>query len=192
MSSIVALTGGIGSGKSVVSRILRIKGYEVIDTDAHAKAIMDSDDDIKQRLTAEIDNSVVHNGVIDRRRLAEIVFADSEKLALLNSIVHGKVRDSLLNIANQRDGVLFVETAIFYQSGLNRMADAEWRVESPLELRISRVMARNSLRRDEVIARIASQKFIPNSDEPQPSLTIIYNDEQHLLLPQINEAIAVL
>lgn len=192
MSSIVALTGGIGSGKSVVSRILRIKGYEVIDTDAHAKAIMDSDDDIKQRLTAEIDNSVVHNGVIDRRRLAEIVFADSEKLALLNSIVHGKVRDSLQNIANQREGVLFVETAIFYQSGLNRMADAEWRVESPLELRISRVMARNSLRRDEVIARIASQKFIPNSDEPQPSLTIIYNDEQHLLLPQINEAIAVL
>lgn len=192
MSSIVALTGGIGSGKSVVSRILRIKGFEVIDTDSHAKSIMDSDDEIKQRLSAEIDGSVVCNGVIDRRRLAEIVFADADKLALLNAIVHGKVRDSLQNIASQREGVLFVETAIFYQSGLNRMADAEWRVESPQELRVSRVMARNSLSREAVLARIASQEFSPSSNEPQPQLTVIYNDEQHLLLPQINEAIAAL
>lgn len=186
----IAITGGIGCGKSVVSRILRLRGYKVVDTDSHARAIMDTDEEIKRRLAEEIAAETVVDGVIDRRRLARIVFADRRKLERLNAIVHGKVRESLTRMASEASGPLFVETAILFQSGLNRMVDAEWRVVCPPELRISRVMARNGISRDEVLARMGSQDFTPAPSEPQPSLTLIHNDEVHSLLVQISDALA--
>lgn len=186
----IAITGGIGCGKSVVSRILRLRGYKVVDTDFHARAIMDTDEEIKRRLAEEIAAETVVDGVIDRRRLARIVFADRRKLERLNAIVHGKVRESLTRMASEAAGPLFVETAILFQSGLNRMVDAEWRVVCPPELRISRVMARNGISRDEVLARIGSQDHTPAPSEPQPPLTLIHNDEVHSLLVQISDALA--
>lgn len=186
----IAITGGIGCGKSVVSRILRLRGYTVVDTDSRARAIMDTDEEIKRRLAEEIAAETVVDGVIDRRRLARIVFADRGKLERLNAIVHGKVRESLMRMAADSRGPLFIETAILFQSGLNRMVDAEWRVVCPPELRISRVMARNGISRDEVLARIGSQDFTPAPSDPQPPLTLIHNDEVHSLLFQISDALA--
>lgn len=186
----IAITGGIGCGKSVVSRILRLRGYKVVDTDSHARAIMDTDEEIKRRLAEEIAAETVVDGVIDRRRLARIVFADRRKLERLNAIVHSKVRESLMRMAADSRGPLFIETAILFQSGLNRMVDAEWRVVCPPELRISRVMARNGISRDEVLARMGSQDFTPAPSEPQPPLTLIHNDETRSMLVQISDALA--
>lgn len=186
----IAITGGIGCGKSVVSRILRLRGYTVVDTDSHARAIMDTDEEIKRRLAEEIAAETVVDGQIDRRRLARIVFADRGKLERLNAIVHGKVRESLTRMAAESRGPLFIETAILFQSGLNRMVDAEWRVVCPPELRISHVMARNGISRDEVLARIGSQDFTPAPSEPQPPLTLIHNDETRSMLVQISDALA--
>ncbi|MDE6436166.1 MAG: dephospho-CoA kinase, partial [Muribaculaceae bacterium] len=92
---LIAITGGIGSGKSVVSRVLRAMGYPVYDCDSQAKAIMDADAEIHRRLCSEIDAAVVTDGVIDRKRLAEIVFNDKAKLAVLNAIVHSAVKAHL-------------------------------------------------------------------------------------------------
>ena len=117
---LIAVTGGIGAGKSVVCRVLRAMGYPVFDCDSEAKALMDADCDIKRRIAIEIDESAVCGGSIDRRRLAEIVFADAEKLEILNSIVHGAVRQRIAEWAQTLAGrLLFVETAILFQSGLN-------------------------------------------------------------------------
>jgi len=186
MKHLVAITGGIGSGKSVVSRILRTLGYPVYDCDSRAKALMDADETIKQRIADEIDRLSVSGGAIDRRRLAAIVFGDKDKLARLDSIVHSAVKaDIAAWIRNCPGDLVFVETAILYESGLNLMADAEWRVESPYELRVERTMRRSSLSRDEVEARMAAQHIeAPKGVEPLP-LTIIRNDEVHALLPQI-------
>ena len=130
MKTLTAITGGIGSGKSVVSRVLRILGYPVYDCDSAAKSLMDADEEIKRRLIDEIDSLAVVDGVIDRRRIAEVVFADAEKLAALNAIVHAAVREDIASwVFSQDSDRLFVETAILYESGLNRMVDAEWRVE---------------------------------------------------------------
>ncbi len=189
-SGIIAVTGGIGCGKSVVCRILRMRGYTVVDTDSHARALMDSDDEIKCRLAAEISGDVVRGGVIDRVRLAEIVFSDEDMLNRLNAIVHGKVRASIARMAERTEGIFFVETAIFFQSGLNRMAAAEWRVESPLDIRVRRVMQRNGLSERQILDRIESQRYILAPDEPVPPLTVIVNDERSPLLPQIDEALA--
>lgn len=151
MKTLTAITGGIGSGKSVVSRVLRILGYPVYDCDSAAKSLMDADEEIKRRLIDEIDSLAVVDGVIDRRRIAEVVFADAEKLAALNAIVHAAVREDIASwVFSQDSDRLFVETAILYESGLNRMVDAEWRVESPLELRIERTMRRSALSRSQV------------------------------------------
>ena len=89
---IIGVTGGIGSGKSVVCRFLRILGYSVYDSDERAKVLMDSSTSIKSALVAEFGADVCIDGVLDRRRLAEIVFADAMALNRLNAIVHPAVK----------------------------------------------------------------------------------------------------
>ena len=188
---LIAIVGGIGSGKSVVSRIVGIMGYEVYDCDSRAKRLMDSSHDIKERIRCEIHAECISGGEIDRKRLAEIVFSDEEALQRLNAIVHTAVREDLKNWVGERskDAVLFVETAILYQSGLDRLVDAVWEVDAPLDLRIERVMARNSVSREEVLARIASQdSFVPAS--VHPSVTHIINDNDQPILPQIERLVA--
>lgn len=193
MKLLVAITGGIGSGKSVVCRILRTLGYPVYDCDSRAKALMDADDTIKRRLTEEIDGLCVVDGAIDRRRLAAVVFEDAEKLALLNSMVHSAVRDDIAAwVGAQERNITFVETAILYESGLNTMVDAEWRVESPLELRIARTMKRSTMSRSEVEKRIAAQNIDAQAGVSPVRRFDIYNDETQALLPQIEALITTL
>ena len=140
----IALTGGIGAGKSVVARLLRTMGYAVFDCDIEARMLMDGDDDIKARIGAEIAADAIDDqGAIDRARLSEIVFSDAEKLASLNAVVHGAVKERLARWCERQDKrPVFVETAILYQSGLNRMVDAEWSVEAPVEIRVAREIGR--------------------------------------------------
>lgn len=184
---LIALTGGIGAGKSVVARLLRTMGYAVFDCDIEARMLMDGDDDIKARIGAEIAAEAIDGqGAIDRARLSEIVFADAEKLARLNAIVHGAVKERLARwCERQNKRPVFVETAILYQSGLNRMVDAEWRVEAPAEIRVARVMARNGISREQVMARIEAQRYTPADGEPMPETRIIENDGTTPLLPQV-------
>lgn len=183
---LIALTGGIGAGKSVLSRVLRCLGYEVFDCDSEAKALMDRDDVIKARLAAEIAPEVISGGKINRKILAEIVFADADRLSALNAIVHSAVKEHLQRWRNGRDAsVAFVETAILFESGLNRLVDAEWYVTAPPDIRIRRVMARNGLTATEVRRRIDSQAFIPSPDEPRPPRTVFVNNDRTPLLPQI-------
>lgn len=188
---LIAITGGIGAGKSVVSRILRCMGYNVIDSDSLARELMDNDNSIKEALNSRIAPDVVVNGIINRQRLASIVFSDTDKLATLNAIVHASVRDTLAKIVqNSSDTVLFVETAILYQSHLNRQVDAEWRVDAPEEIRITRVMQRNAISAEQVKARIEAQRFTPDNSEPIPPITTIINDNSTPILPQILKALS--
>ncbi|MDE6859330.1 MAG: dephospho-CoA kinase [Duncaniella sp.] len=183
---LTAIVGGIGSGKSVVSRIVEIMGYEVYDCDSRAKLLMDASTDIMSRLKSEIHDECVVDGKINRKRLAEIVFGDEEALNRLNAIVHAAVREDLKRWVESRDKdkVLFVETAILYQSGLDRMVDAVWEIDAPVDLRVERVMARNSMSREKVLARIAAQdSYVPVS--MHPSVKHIINDNDMPLLPQV-------
>ena len=182
----IGLTGGIGSGKSVVARILAIKGYRVVDTDRLAKEIMDTSDTVKTRIATEIDAACISGGIIDRRHLAEIVFADATMLSVLNDIVHGMVRERLVDMAAAAKEPFFVETAIFGSSGLWRLCGGELRVEAPEELRIERVVRRNGLDPSAVRARIESQRHESELPAGAPPVQIILNDGTTPLLPQIN------
>ena len=156
---LVAITGGIGAGNSIVSRVLRAKGYQVYDCDSRARAIMDSDPEIKTRLHAEIHPKALRpDGTIDRRLIASVVFTDPDRLAALNAIVHGAVRADIARWRRQTEAPLaFIETAILYQSGLDRMVDEAWLVEAPEEIRVDRVCSRDNTTPEAVGHRIASQ-----------------------------------
>ena len=156
---IVAITGGIGSGKSVVSRLLRVEGYSVYDCDSQAKRIMDNDDEIHRQLQTEFGEEVVVDGVIQRQKLAGLVFGNSDNLRKLNSIVHPAVIADIKkwSAAGQED-LVFIETAILSESGIEALVDAVWVVDAPKNIRVARVMARNNMSESDVRKRIDSQK----------------------------------
>lgn len=189
---LIAICGGIGSGKSVVCRIVAAMGHEVYDCDSRAKEIMDCSAEIKNAIACRVHReAIAPDGSIDRRRLGEIVFSDAEALARLNSIVHAAVREDLALWAARRPGkLLFVETAILYQSGLDAMVDEVWDVEAPPELRLERVMARNGLDAEAVKARIEAQDSYRPA-QPHPQTTVIVNDGCVPLLPQLEKLLAV-
>lgn len=189
---IIAITGGIGSGKSVVSKVLESMGYTVYDCDRNAKALMDEDSEIKSRLKAEIHNGAVDdNGNIDRPFLSSIVFNAPDKLKILNSIVHAAVKKDIRRWIEKhnKEKILFVETAILFESGLDAEVNEVWKVTAPMDLRIIRVCERNGVSSEHVKARIASQMSEEMRQHPKTSL--IVNDGKVSLLKQINSNLTI-
>ena len=183
---ITAITGGIGSGKSVVSEMLRTMGYPVYDCDSRAKVFMDGDEEIKQAIATQICGDAIDaDGNIDRKRLGAVVFADAILLELLNSIVHGAVRADFRRWAESA-GVerVWLETALLYESRLDRLVDDVWEVSAPEELKIKRVMRRNSMTAEQVKARIEAQQRTAHP-EKHPCVNLIVNDDVQPLLPQV-------
>ncbi len=182
---LIAITGGIGSGKSIISDILRAMGHKVYDYDTRAKALMDTDESIKNDLIDLISIDAVRNDrTIDRKLLSEIVFNDPDALSRLNSIVHKAVRADLRRWRDtSSDKTVWVETAILYASRLDREVDEVWEVTAPTELRVQRVMKRNSMSREQVLARISSQST--TAAQLHPLTKAIVNDGVEPVLPQI-------
>ena len=186
MAKLIAISGGIGSGKSIVSEILQANGFDVYDCDREAKRIMDNDTNIHDLLRLHIHPDAVKNGLIDRNLIASIVFNDKDRLNSLNHIVHQAVRDDItryrLTLSN--DTVMFIETAILYQSNIDLMVDEVWEVTAPREIRIQRVMLRNNCTVTEVEARINAQDEY-SSPRTHPLKHIIVNDNIQPVLPQV-------
>lgn len=182
---LIAITGGIGSGKSIISDILRAMGHKVYDCDTRAKALMDTDESIKNDLIDLISIDAVRNDrTIDRKLLSEIVFNDPDALSRLNSIVHKAVRADLRRWRDtSSDKTVWVETAILYASRLDREVNEVWEVTAPTELRVQRVMKRNSMSREQVLARISSQST--TATQLHPLTKAIVNDGVEPVLPQI-------
>ena len=183
MVKLIAITGGIGCGKSIVSQILKEFGFQVYDCDCNAKYLMDNSPTIKNCLKSTFGNDIIIDGTINRVKLANIVFNNKEKLVKLNNIVHSSVKEDLISwkLENSQKKLLFVETAILYQSGLDSIVDEVWEVNAPLEIRIERVMKRNNISRQDVLSRIESQKYeiLAQADY------IITNDDKVAILPQL-------
>lgn len=182
MGKIVAITGGIGSGKSIVSNILRAMGYTVYDSDTNAKLLMNNSKQIKYEIARKISSDAIVDDNIDRKVLSDIVFSDDTKLKALNAIVHHHVLADILDKRENHD-LLFVETAILYQSKMDQIVNEVWEVTAPEELRIMRVMKRNGFNRKQVIERIKSQSFTP--EKTHPNMRYIVNDGNTAILPQV-------
>ena len=202
-TKLIALVGGIGSGKSVVSRILRVLGYDVYDCDSQAKILMSESDHIKRHIFEEIAENAVEccnrdwrTAKINKQVLSDIVFNDTEKLAILNRLVHKAVKLDIQqwhwNIKQHHKRIAFVETAILYTSGLDAIVDGIWYIKAPEELRILRVISRDTVPQHKIIERINSQKaeyMMLETAISNGKCIIIDNDNCHALLPQIMKLI---
>lgn len=161
---IIGISGGIGTGKSVVSRILRLRGEYVYDCDFEAKRLMDSSKEILSALHDRYGDEICHpDGPICRPALAKRIFGNDEERLWLNSLVHSRVyadvsawHDTLLTSGPLRR--CFVESAILASSGLIRLCDEVWIVTAPEDVRISRIRGRDSLSDDAIRSRILAQK----------------------------------
>lgn len=181
---LIGINGGIGTGKSLICRMLRILGYDVYDCDFHAKVLMDQSDDIKRQLSDNFGDIVSADGAIDRKRLAAIVFADAVRLQRLNDIVHEAVRADLRQWVARQNRTCFVESAILYQSGLDRLVTEVWEVTAPREIRLARVKKRDKSCENDIIRRMERQdEFHPERRHNRERL--IVNDDNQPLLPQI-------
>ena len=183
MNRIIAITGGRGSGKSVVARVLGCMGYEIYDCDSQARQIMEESEDIKLAIGAEVCREAITASGIDRRILAQKVFSDTQALEALNRIVHRHVRDHFKEWSSSRT-ICFVETAILHSSGMDTLVDEIWEVTAPKEIRIERVIARNNLSIPEIEKRMEAQKA-EEATIPALKKRVINNDGAQAILPQI-------
>ena len=191
------ITGGIGSGKSYVCHLLNERGITVYDCDAAAKRLMRNSPQLRQQITdligpeAYLKNSELRipnselritNSelpVLNKAVVAKFLLESEANAQALNAIVHPAVFDDFL-----QSGIEWVESAILYESGLDKLVDRVVVVTAPLEVRIARVMARDNITREKALEWIAKQL-------PQEELTAradfeIVNDGQQPLQPQID------
>lgn len=191
MNGVVAigLTGGIGAGKSVVSRILRLKGYPVYDCDSEAKRLMAESEAIKRELSGRFgEECILSDGSINRRHLSGCVFGNKEHLDWLNALVHSAVRDDVRMWMDEKEGICFVESAIIHTSHLDEMCDEIWLVEAPEEVRVDRAVARGGITRENIMQRIAVQRKEFDGIENE-KVRLIMNYGDHSLLERITELI---
>lgn len=155
----ICITGTIGSGKSVVSRICRLKGYHVYDCDYEARRIMDASDRIRYLLRERLgEEAVGADGRINRPFVADMIFGDDGHRLWLNALVHEAVREDFECFALSHPGqTVFVETAIPAASHISSMVDLIWVVSAPDDVAIGRACMRDGASREHVMARAASQ-----------------------------------
>ncbi|MCM1369436.1 MAG: dephospho-CoA kinase [Candidatus Amulumruptor caecigallinarius] len=191
---VVAITGGIGSGKSVVSRVLRLLNHDVYDCDYAARKIMDNSDVLKCELVDKFGRECVSEaGIICRAEVARHVFGDDEKRLWLNQRVHALVEADLRRWAERNSGnkVLFFECAILRTSCFDRFCDGIWLVNAPDDVRIKRVVKRDHVSEESVLGRIRAQSMEYEMFDC-PDITKFNNDGISALLPQIYSGLAAI
>ena len=186
MTITVGITGGIGSGKSTVCEIFKILGVPVFEADKVAKNLMNENIVIRQNLVEWFGNEIYSENQLNRKLLAEHIFNDNNLLTKVNSLVHPIVREEFEKWKNKQETVYSVyEAAILFESGFYKLMDFTVLITAPEQIRINRVMKRDNLSQDQVVARINNQW----TDDKKRKLatTVIINDNKNLIIPQIIE-----
>ena len=201
---IIGITGGIGSGKSVIAKQLRQMGYEVYDTDSEAKRLIVEDATVREQITALFGPEAYKDGVYQTAFVAQQVFnanspspianspSPNPLLARLNAIVHPAVREDILRRftsppirGESEGGLLFIECAILYTAHLDELCDKVVVVTAPEEVRLARTIARDHSDIDKVRARMRAQ----NVEEDIRRADIIINNDGNTPIPILCEEI---
>jgi dephospho-CoA kinase len=180
----IGLTGGIGSGKSVVANIFKVLGIPVFDADFTAKKIMEEDEELITSIKKHFGEEAYSNNKLNRKFLSEIVFSHPHQLEILNSITHpAAIKAAKQWMQQQTSPYIIKEAALLFESGSVGDLDFVIGVFAPQTLRIQRVMKRSNLSREEVLQRINKQ--IDETIKMKLCDFVITNDEQQLLMPQV-------
>jgi len=182
----IGLTGGIGSGKTTVAKIFELLGIPVYYADDAAKRIMNEDEELKTAIQKQFGKDAYDNEGLNRTFLSAKVFTDPSRLEILNSLVHpATIGDAAKWMSQQKTSYTIKEAALIFESGSAEHLDYVIGVYAPTHLRIKRAMERNHLSHEEVTQRINKQ--LDENIKMKLCDFVIYNDEQHLLIPQVIE-----
>lgn len=155
---VVGLTGGIGSGKSTIAKEFATLGIAVFNSDEQAKVLIANNAQVRKRIMATFGEEAYQNGEYNRAYIAQIVFNNSEKLAILNGIVHPALAKYFKQWAKKQTSPYVVkEAAILFESASYKDCDYIITVTAPEEVRIARVMARDHCTEAQVRARMSQQ-----------------------------------
>lgn len=180
----VGLTGGIGSGKSTVARVFGVLGIPVFNADEESKRLLREDDGLKSAVIAAFGPGIYPGGDLDRSALASIVFNDPEALAKLNAIAHPAVRKQLGRwVDEQRSPYALVEAALMVDTGWYRSMDHLVVVTTPEAERVKRVMVRDGVSEEQVLARVRNQ--VGEERRLAVADSVIQNDGHELVIPQV-------
>ena len=186
MTKMIGLTGGIGSGKSVVAKIFATIGIPVFNADEEAKRIMQTSPAIKTKLIEQFGNDIYNELGLDKEKLAAIVFNDPFQLQLLNAIVHPVTIQAAKDwAAKQTSPYVIKEAALIFESAA---ADGLFKVigvTAPMSLRIQRVMQRDGVSKEQVEARMQHQ--ISDTIKMRLCDFVIENNNQQMVIPQVLE-----
>lgn len=188
----LGITGGIGSGKSVVCRLLQLMGVPVYSSDDETKRLMVSDEVICSGLTSLLGPEVYQAGALNKPLVATYLFASAQHAATINALVHPRVKEDFLRWVHTHATcpVVAIESAILVEAGFTDVVDQVVSVEAPLETRIHRAMLRDEASREQITQRI--QRQMADEERRTQAHRIIQNDDFTPLIPQVLELIASL
>lgn len=181
----IGLTGGIGSGKSVVALLFGMMGIPVYIADGESKRLADTSPVIKEKLTGLFGKEIYAENVLNRKLLASLIFGNRENLEKVNAIIHPEVNRHFQEwVCRQSSRCCAIETAILFESGFDKTVDISLFVSAPLELRIERALKRNPLAtREDITNRIMNQlqeeSLLAKADH------VIINDGMQAIIPQV-------
>jgi dephospho-CoA kinase len=180
----IGLTGGIGSGKSMVAGIFNVLGIRVFDADTNAKMVMETDAALSASIKKLFGEESYSEGRLNRPYLANLVFNDAFKLEQLNALVHpATITAANTWMLQQTTPYVIKEAALLFEAGAAAHLDYVIGVYAPQHIRIKRVMDRDKVTREQVLARMNRQI----NEEIKMKLCdfVLVNDEQQLLIPQV-------
>ncbi len=180
----LGITGGIGSGKTSVCRVFNVLGIPVFSADPEARKVMSADKKIIKSINEIAGRNIYPGGNLDRMALASLIFNDQESLRRVNELVHPVVFDNYIRWAEeQTTPYVIMEAAILFESGANKLVDRVATIIAPLEERISRVIFRNKLTKEQVMERIKNQ--MTDEERIKRSDYVINNSENEMIIPVI-------
>ncbi|MGL5706007.1 MAG: dephospho-CoA kinase [Tannerellaceae bacterium] len=185
----IGITGGIGSGKTVVAQLLDIYGIPVYLADTESKRLTEESSEIKEGLTQLFGTDIYIDGRLNKAKLASIIFTDHEALTAVNKIIHPVVKNDF-KVWSANKPIAAMESAILFESGFEDTVHYTICVSAPLETRIKRAIERDNLSRQQIIDRINNQ--MPQEEKEQRSDFVVVNDGTHPLIPQVEKIVSIL
>ncbi|MFT6718254.1 MAG: dephospho-CoA kinase [Sphingobacteriales bacterium] len=181
----IGITGGIGSGKSMVSQILRTMDFFVYDSDFWAKELVKTDVEIRTQLISAFGTQAYIQGEYNRSYIAKLVFQDPTLLEKLNSIIHPKVKQHFQQwcLEHAESPFVFKESALIYSHNLDKDLMDVWVVTAPKQVRINRVVLRDGVAPEDVEKRMENQ--MPQEVMEASGGKVLKNDSENALIPQI-------
>jgi dephospho-CoA kinase len=181
----VGVTGGIGSGKSMVCEVFARLGIRVYHADDQAKILMNDAIHIRQQLTEKFGQEIYKDNQLNRPLLANIIFNDKAAITFVNSIVHPAVADNFEAwCASEVPGPYVIEeAALLFESGAYNLMDKMVTVCAPFDVRLKRVMLRDNVTEEQVLRRMNNQ--LSEGERLKQSDFVVYNDEKTSILEQV-------